>query len=41
VGNVNLLGDAKRQIRIKVHPEQLQSYGIGIDQVINTLKMKI
>ncbi|WP_228212631.1 efflux RND transporter permease subunit, partial [Acinetobacter baumannii] len=27
-----------RQIRIKVHPEQLQSYGIGIDQVINTLK---
>ncbi|HAV7131765.1 TPA: efflux RND transporter permease subunit, partial [Acinetobacter baumannii] len=33
-----LLGDAKRQIRIKVHPEQLQSYGIGIDQVINTLK---
>ncbi|EMI8825525.1 efflux RND transporter permease subunit, partial [Acinetobacter baumannii] len=34
----NLLGDAKRQIRIKVHPEQLQSYGIGIDQVINTLK---
>ncbi|EXT81540.1 MMPL family protein [Acinetobacter baumannii 25307_4] len=38
VGNVNLLGDAKRQIRIKVHHEQLQSYGIGIDQVINTLK---
>ncbi|HFG6899062.1 TPA: efflux RND transporter permease subunit [Acinetobacter baumannii] len=38
VGNVNLLGDAKRQTRIKVHPEQLQSYGIGIDQVINTLK---
>lgn len=38
MGNVNLLGDAKRQIRIKVHPEQLQSYGIGIDQVINTLK---
>lgn len=36
--HVNLLGDAKRQIRIKVHPEQLQSYGIGIDQVINTLK---
>ncbi|WP_224992791.1 efflux RND transporter permease subunit [Acinetobacter pittii] len=38
VGNVNLLGDAKRQIRIKVIPAQLQSYGIGIDQVINTLK---
>ncbi|MHC3123040.1 efflux RND transporter permease subunit [Acinetobacter sp. GN11] len=38
VGNVNLLGDAKRQIRIKILPEQLQSYGIGIDQVINTLK---
>lgn len=38
VGNVNLLGDAKRQIRIKILPEQLQSYGVGIDQVINTLK---
>lgn len=38
VGNVNLLGDAKRQIRIKILPEQLQSYSIGIDQVINTLK---
>lgn len=38
VGNVNLLGDAKRQIRIKILPEQLQSYDIGIDQVINTLK---
>lgn len=38
VGTVNLLGDAKRQIRIQINPQQLQSYGIGIDQVINTLK---
>lgn len=38
VGTVNLLGEAKRQIRIIIHPQKLQSYGIGIDQVINTLK---
>lgn len=38
VGTVNLLGDAKRQIRIQIEPEKLQSFGIGIDQIINTLK---
>ncbi|QIC79600.1 efflux RND transporter permease subunit [Acinetobacter indicus] len=38
VGTVNLLGDAQRQIRIEVQPEKLQSFGIGVDQVINTLK---
>ncbi len=38
VGSVNLLGDAKRQIRIEVDPFKLQSYGIGVDQIINTLK---
>ena len=38
VGTVNLLGDAQRQIRIQVNPQKLQSLGIGIDQVINTLK---
>ncbi len=38
VGTVNLLGDAQRQIRIQVNPQKLQSFGIGIDQVINTLK---
>lgn len=38
VGTVNLLGDAQRQIRIEVDPYKLQSFGIGIDQVINTLK---
>nr|WP_174506578.1 efflux RND transporter permease subunit [Acinetobacter sp. Marseille-Q1620] len=38
VGSVNLLGDAKRQIRIQVNPLKLQSYGIGVDQVINTLR---
>lgn len=38
VGSVNLLGDAKRQVRIVVDPIKLQSYGIGVDQVINTLK---
>lgn len=38
VGTVNLLGDAQRQIRIHIHPEKLNAYGIGIDQVLNTLK---
>ncbi|MGF2635771.1 efflux RND transporter permease subunit [Acinetobacter johnsonii] len=38
VGTVNLLGDAKRQIRIQIEPEKLQSFGIGIDQIINTIK---
>ncbi|MFC6052834.1 nodulation protein NolG [Acinetobacter sp. Ac_877] len=38
VGTVNLLGDAQRQIRIQVDPQKLQSFGIGVDQVINTLK---
>ena len=38
VGTVNLLGDAQRQIRIQVNPQKLQSLGIGVDQVINTLK---
>ena len=38
VGTVNLLGDAKRQIRIQIEAHKLQSFGIGIDQIINTLK---
>lgn len=38
VGAVNLLGDAQRQIQIEINPQKLQSFAIGIDQVINTLK---
>ena len=38
IGSVNLLGDSKPQIRIHIDPIKLQSFGIGIDQVINTLK---
>ncbi len=38
VGNVNLLGDSQRQIRITLLPAQLQSYGIAVDQILNTLK---
>ena len=37
VGTVNLLGDAKRQIRIQIEPHNFQRCGIGIDQIINTL----
>lgn len=38
VGTVNLLGDAQRQIRIEVDPQNCKSFGIGVDKVINTLK---
>ena len=38
VGTVNLLGDSQRQIRIQIEPQKLQSFGIGIDKVLNTLK---
>jgi hydrophobic/amphiphilic exporter-1 (mainly G- bacteria), HAE1 family len=38
VGSVNLLGDAQRQIRIAVDPVKMQALGVGIDQVMNTLK---
>lgn len=38
VGTVNLLGDAQRQIRIEIDPIKLRSYGIGINQVMDTLK---
>lgn len=38
VGSVNLLGDAQRQIRIAVDPVKMQAFGVGIDQVMNTLK---
>ena len=38
VGTVNLLGDSQRQIRIEADPRKLQSFSLGIDQVINTLK---
>lgn len=38
VGTVNILGDSQRQIRIEVDPQKLQTFGLGIDQVINTLK---
>ena len=38
VGTVSLIGDTQRQIRIEIQPEKLQSFNIGIDQVLNTLK---
>lgn len=38
VGRVNMMGDVKRQIRIEINPMKLQSYGVGLNQVIETLK---
>ena len=37
VGTVNMLGDTQRQIRIEVDPVKLRSFGLGIDQVMQTL----
>ncbi len=37
-GKVNLLGTVTREIRIAIHPEQLQAYGISLDQLIQTLR---
>ncbi|XID75658.1 efflux RND transporter permease subunit [Alkanindiges sp. WGS2144] len=38
VGNVNMLGDVKRQIRVEVQPEKMQALGISVDQVIGVLR---
>lgn len=38
VGRVYMLGDVMRQIRIEVSPAKLQTYGVGIDQVLQTLR---
>lgn len=38
VGNVNMLGDVQRQIRIEVLPEQMQALGVSINQIIEVLR---
>ncbi|MCH4246360.1 MAG: efflux RND transporter permease subunit [Acinetobacter populi] len=38
VGRVDMMGDIKRQIRIEIDPMRMQSYGIGINQVIQALQ---
>ncbi|KAA8731865.1 efflux RND transporter permease subunit [Acinetobacter qingfengensis] len=38
VGRVDVLGQTKRQIRINIQPMKLQSYGVGINEVISALK---
>ncbi len=38
VGQVNMLGDRKRQIRIVLQPAQLNAYGVSVNQVVNALK---
>lgn len=38
VGNVNMLGDVQRQIRIEVLPEQMQALGVSINQIIDVLR---
>ena len=38
VGNIFVNGAIKRQIQIFLRPEQLQSYRVGVDQVINAIQ---
>jgi hydrophobic/amphiphilic exporter-1 (mainly G- bacteria), HAE1 family len=38
VGNVNMLGDVQRQIRIEVMPERMQALGVSINQIIEVLR---
>lgn len=38
VGSVTLVGGVRRQINIYVRPEQMEALGIGVDQVINTVR---
>ncbi|TAJ50757.1 MAG: efflux RND transporter permease subunit [Nevskiaceae bacterium] len=38
VGNVTTSGSVKRQIQVFLKPEQLRSYGIGVDEVIAAIQ---
>ena len=38
VGKVDVIGGVKRQIRIFIQPERLQAFGVGVDQVVQTLR---
>jgi HAE1 family hydrophobic/amphiphilic exporter-1 len=38
VGNVNMLGDVQRQIRIEVMPEKMQALGVSINQITDVLR---
>jgi len=38
VGSIQVSGDTTRQIQIFLWPEQLQSFGVGVDQVISAIQ---
>jgi len=38
VGQINIVGGAKRQLQIQIDTQKLRTYNIGFDQVINTLQ---
>ncbi len=38
IGNVSMSGGVVRQIQIFLKPDQMQAYGIGVDQVINGIQ---
>ena len=40
VGQVNLVGGVKREVQIYLKPAQLEALAIGVDQVINAIRME-
>jgi HAE1 family hydrophobic/amphiphilic exporter-1 len=38
VGKVDVIGGVKRSIRVYIKPDRLQAFGVGVDQVVNTLR---
>lgn len=38
VGQVNVVGGARREIQVLLNPDAMQSFGVGADQVINALR---
>ena len=38
VGNVSMSGGVVRQVQLFLRPDQMQAYGIGVDQVINAVQ---
>jgi multidrug efflux pump subunit AcrB len=38
VGNIMVGGSVERQVQVYLHPEQLQSFGVGVDQVITAIQ---
>ena len=38
VGKVDILGSVKREVRVYIHPRELQAYRIGVDEILRVLQ---